>query len=212
IVINSSDTAKFESKMNSAIEKFMEKYSDNYPDAVYAYEEIDVPSQVLAKTDSDNIVSLMYTVLNGVYNKDDDGNVVAITNIGEISLKDGKLNINISAMSSSQEYLDEITDSYRTISGLCNVKYECMEEYDIYNGAGIAANDELFAAFKTSFMNFTGDSEMNDENAVEFTPLTILAKKNEKMPMLYLGITEKNKEKYAGSIVTFLDMGVAEES
>ena len=212
IVINSSDTAKFESKMNSAIEKFMEKYSDNYPDAVYAYEEIDVPSQVLAKTDSDNIVSLMYTVLNGVYNKDDDGNVVAITNIGEISLKDGKLNINISAMSSSQEYLDEITDSYRTISGLCNVKYECMEEYDIYDGAGIAANDELFAAFKTSFMNFTGDSEMNDENAVEFTPLTILAKKNEKMPMLYLGITEKTKEKYAGSIVTFLDKGVAEES
>ena len=52
----------------------------------------------------------------------------------------------------------------------------------------------------------------NDENAVEFTPLTILAKKNEKMPMLYLGITEKTKEKYAGSIVTFLDMGVAEES
>ena len=60
-------------------------------------------------------------------------------------------------------------------------------------------------------MEFTGDSEMKIESAVEFTPLTLLTEKNSKMPMLYLGVTEKTKEKFAGSLVTFMDMGDAED-
>ena len=211
IVVNSSDASKFESKMDSAIEKFMDKYSDDYPEIDYTYKETDIPSKVLTKEETDNIVSLMYTALNGVYNKDDDGNVVAITNIGKISSKNGTLRINVGIMSYIEEYLDEISESYRTISGLCNVKYKCTEEHDIYNGEGISVNDEILAAFETSFMEFTGDSEMKIESAVEFTPLTLLTEKNSKMPMLYLGVTEKTKEKFAGSLVTFMDMGDAED-
>ena len=211
IVVNSSDASKFESKMDSAIEKFMDKYSDDYPEIDYTYKETDIPSKVLTKEETDNIVSLMYTALNGVYNKDDDGNVVAITNIGKISSKNGTLRINVGIMSYIEEFLDEISESYRTISGLCNVKYKCTEEHDIYNGEGISVNDEILAAFETSFMEFTGDSEMKIESAVEFTPLTLLTEKNSKMPMLYLGVTEKTKEKFAGSLVTFMDMGDAED-
>ena len=127
IVVNSSDASKFESKMDSAIEKFMDKYSDDYPEIDYTYKETDIPSKVLTKEETDNIVSLMYTALNGVYNKDDDGNVVAITNIGKISSKNGTLRINVGIMSYIEEFLDEISESYRTISGLCNVKYKCTE-------------------------------------------------------------------------------------
>ena len=211
LVINSSDTSKFESKMDSAIEKFMEKYSDDYPEIEYTYEETDMPSLVLTKEETDNIVSLMYTAINGVYNKDDDGNVLAITNIGKISSKDEMLRIQVSAMSCDEEYMYEIADSYRTISGLCNVKFNCTEERDIYNGQGRSENDELLTVFESTFKEFTGDSEMKVENVVEFTPLTILSNKNDKMAVLYMGVTEKTKEKYAGTLVTFLDKGISEE-
>ena len=211
LVINSSDSSKFESKMDRAIEKFMEKYSEDYPEIEYTYEETDLPSTVLTRDETDNIVSLMYTALNGVYNKDDDGNVVAITNIGRISSKDQKLKINVSAMSCSKEFLDEITDSYRTICGLCDVKYKCVEKYNIYNGEGLGKNVAFLKKFEEAFLDFTGSSEMKVEKTVEFTPLTILAEKNESMPMLYLGVTEKTKEKYAGSLVTFMDMGAEDE-
>ena len=106
--------------------------------------------------------------------------------------------------------MDEISDSYRTISGLCNVKYKCTEKYDVYNGEGKPENDELLTAFESAFKEFTGDSEMKVEDVVEFTPLTILSGKNEKMAMLFMGVTEKTKEKYAGTLVTFLDMGISE--
>ena len=211
LVINSSDTSKFESKMNNAIEKFMDKYSEDYPEIEYTYEETDMPSRVFTKDETDNLVSLMYTALNGVYNKDDDGNVVAITNMGKISSKDGMLRIKVAAMSCSTEYMDEISDSYRTISGLCNVKYKCTEKYDVYNGEGKPENDELLTAFESAFKEYTGDSEMKVEDVVEFTPLTILSGKNEKMAMLFMGVTEKTKEKYAGTLVTFLYMGISEE-
>ena len=211
LVINSSDSSKFESKMDRAIEKFMEKYSEDYPEIEYTYEETDLPSTVLTRDETDNIVSLMYTALNGVYNKDDDGNVVAITNIGRISSKDEQLKINVSAMSCSKEFLDEITDSYRTICGLCDVKYKCVEKYNIYNGEGLGKNVVFLKMFEEAFLDFTGSSEMKVEKTVEFTPLTILAEKNESMPMLYLGVTEKTKEKYAGSLVTFMDMGAEDE-
>lgn len=211
LVINSSDSSKFECKMDKAVEKFMEKYSEDYPEIEYTYEETDLPSTVLTRDETDNIVSLMYTALNGVYNKDDDGNVVAITNIGRISSKDQKLKINVSAMSCSKEFLDEITDSYRTICGLCDVKYKCVEKYNIYNGEGLGKNVAFLKKFEEAFLDFTGSSEMKVEKAVEFTPLTILAEKNENMSMLYLGVTENTKEKYAGSLVTFMDMGAEDE-
>lgn len=211
LVINSSDSSKFESKMDSAIKKFMDKYSDDYPEIEYSYEETDLPSRVLTKDEADNIVSLMYTVLNGVYNKDDDGSVVAITNIGKISLKNGMLKISIAAMSCSNEFIDEITESYRTISGLCDVNYDCVKKYDIYNGEGLGKNVVLMKDFEDSFKCFTKDSEIKVEKAVEFTPLSILAHKNENMPMMYLGVTEKTKEKFAGSLITFMNMGASEE-
>lgn len=211
LVINSSDSSKFESKMDNAIEKFMDKYSEDYPDIEYTYEETDLPSAVLTREETDNIVSLMYTALNGVYNKDDDGNVVAITNIGKISSKNGQLKIKVSAMSCSNEFLDEITESYRTICGLCDVKYKCVKKYNMYNGEGLGKNVALLKKFEDTFLGFTGSSEMKVEKTVEFTPLTILAEKNESMPMLYLGVTENTKEKYAGSLVTFMDMGAEVE-
>ena len=211
LVINSSDASKFESKLDNAIEKFMDKYSENFPEIEYTYEETDMPSKVLTRDETDNIVSLMYTALNGVYNKDDDGNVVAVTNIGKISSKNAKLKIEVAAMSCIKEFLDEISDSYQTISGLCNVKYRCVEDYPIYNGEGLGKNVAFLKKFEEAFLDFTGSSEMKVEKTVEFTPLTILSEKNENMPMLYLGVTENTKEKYAGSLVTFMDMGAEDE-
>lgn len=211
IVINSSDASKFEDKMDKAIEKFMDKYSEDYPEIEYTYEETDMPSNVLTKNETDNIVSLMYTALNGVYNKDDDGNVVAVTNIGKISSKDGMLKIAVAAMSYSSEYLEEITESYRTISGLCNVNYDCTEKKGIYNGDGLGKNVAMMKSFEKAFADFTDGSELKNQKAVEYTPLTVLAEKNENMSLMYIGVTEKTKEKYAGSLVTFMDMGAEDE-
>ncbi len=203
VVINSADDEKFISKMDRAIEKYLEKYAFDYPNITYTYEEVDVPSKVFTKKETENIVSLMYTAMNGVYYKDDDGNIVAVTNIGEISTKKSKLSISISAMSSSAELLDEIREAYRTIAGLCDVKSKTTKSYDVYAGGGKTA--VLLDEFEASFMDYTGDSKMIVEEAYESTPCSVFAEEKEGLSMLYFGVTEKTKEKFAGSIITFLN-------
>ena len=60
------------------------------------------------------------------------------------------------------------------------------------------------------FKEFTGDNSMKTADVVEVTPCSLLQEKNSSMPILYCGITSKTSEKFAGSIITFLDNGPLE--
>lgn len=203
LVINSADEEKFISKMDKAIEKFNEKYQDAFPDISYTYEEVDVPEKVLTKKESENIISLLYTAPSGVYYKDDDGNILAVTNIGKISTKNSKLSIKACIMSCSADILDELHDSYQTIAGLCNVKIQSVNEYGIFSGGGASA--ALLSSFEEAFISYTDDSKMVIEDAFETTACNVFCEKNSSMAMLYCGISDKTKEKFAGSLITYLD-------
>ena len=65
--------------MDKALDRFYDKYAEQYPEVSYTYEEVEPPKRVLATEDAENIVSLLYTAFNGTYYKDDDGNVIALT-------------------------------------------------------------------------------------------------------------------------------------
>ena len=203
VVISSSDEEKFCTRMDKAIEKFDDKYAGDYPEISYTYKEAELPNTVFTKKETENIVSLMYTALNGVYYKDDDGNVTAVTNIGKIRAKGSSLSILVSAMSSSADLLIEICDAYKTIAGLCDVKSCTVNSYSVYSGGG--KTSALLDQFESSFLAFTGDSEMIVEDAVETTPCSVFCDRDSGMAMLYCGITDKTKEKFAGSLITFLD-------
>lgn len=209
IVINSADEEKFITKMDKAIEKFNEKYSEAFPDITYSYEEIDVPRKVFTKKETENIISLLYTAPSGVYYKDDDGNIVSVTNIGKISTKDSQLSIEGCLMSSSADIKDELHDLYRTIAGLCNVKIHTEIDYGIFSGGGTSS--ALLNRFEDAFITYTNDSKMIVEAAFETTACNILYERNSSMAMIYCGITEKTKEKFAGSLITYLGISDTEK-
>ena len=209
VVVSDSDVDKFQANMDNFIEKFYDKYTEDYPDITYTYEEVDLPSNVLKKDYVDNLVSFLYTAFDGVYYKNDDGNVVALTNIGQISSKNSRLQIEIAAASYDITVLDEISEAYETICGLSDLNYKCQDEYPIFSGEEAAA--DFLTAFEEAFTQFTGDSSMNQEGVAEFTPCTIIHEKNNRVPILYCGVTENTKHKFSGAIVTYLDQSPEEE-
>ncbi|MDY3238844.1 MAG: hypothetical protein SOW80_01830 [Anaerovoracaceae bacterium] len=214
VVINDSDTEKFQRKMENSIEKIYDKYHEDYPEIEYTYEEVDLPSHVLDTGDTDNLVSLMYTIFDGIYQRDDEGVITAITNIGKISCKDNLLKIQVSAMSSDQTLLDEICESYETICGLCDVKFKIKKEYPVFyglTGRPTGTTEALLDSFEEAFKEFTGDDSMKVEDTAVLTPCTFLRQKNENLTILYCGVTEKTIHKFAGSLVTWLDQGEEEE-
>lgn len=214
VVINDVDTEKLQSKMNNSIGKVYDMYQDDYPDLEYTCEETELPSRVLNSSDTDNLVSLMYTAFDGIYQRDYNGVITSLTNIGRISCKDSHLNIRISAMASDQVLLEEICESYETICGLCDVRYKVKEEYPVFDGLSGGAADTtqaLLDSFEEAFLEFTGDGSMKQEPNALLSPCTFLKQKNENLSILFLGVTEKVKHKYSGAIVTWLDQGTEEE-
>lgn len=209
VVINQSDVEKFTRRMDNAIEKFYDRYQEDYPQIEYTYTETKLPKRVIADEDTDNLVSLMYTAIDGVYQRSDEGNVMALTNIGKISCADHRLRINVDAMSDNAQMMEEIEDSYETICGLCDVTYRRTTRYPIFDSTDASAS--LLQEFETAFLDFTGDREMLCENTVEFTPCALLQQKEQDLPMLYCAITENTKHKFSGALVTYLDRSSEEE-
>ncbi len=211
VVINDSDTAKFERKLNSSIEKIQEKYGEDYPELEYIYEEVDLPSKVIAKDDTDNLVSLMYTSFNGVYNRNEEGTITALTNIGRLSTKDSRLTIDVAVMCSDEDMMQEISDAYETICGLCDVTYKVKTSYPVYNGSQMAQTEELLASFEEAFFSFTNDDALVKEDTAVLTNCTFIHEEKKDLPLLFCGVTPKTKHEIAGALITWLDQGEQEE-
>ena len=204
VVINESDTAKFEKKLNNSIDKFYEKYHEDYPEIEYTYEETGLPSKVIEGDDTDNLVSLMYTAFNGVYNRDDEGTIIALANIGKLSTKNGRLKIDTAVMCCDESIMDEISEVYETICGLCDMKFEIRENIPIYNGAENEMTLELVETFRNAYTEFTGKSVVEESTAI-LTSCSSIHESNPEIPILFCGITSKAKQNIAGSIITWLD-------
>ena len=70
IVVNEDSSEKLERNLQNAIDKFTDKYSEDYPDLQYTFEVVDTPSKVIKTEDAESIVSLLYTATDGVHYKD----------------------------------------------------------------------------------------------------------------------------------------------
>ena len=203
VVINDSDTEKFEKKLNNSINKLYEKYKEQYPSLEYTYEETDLPSKVIAEEDTDNLISLMYTSFNGVYNRNNEGTITALTNIGKLSTKDSHLSIDVAVMCSDPSMLQEISETYQTICGLCDVTFTVSETYPVYDGS--TSSLELLTAFEDSYLKFTGDGNMVKENTAVLTNCTFIHEADASLPILFCSVTEKSKHKLTGSVLEWLD-------
>jgi len=208
IVVNKDAADKLEKNLESSVEKFYDKYSDDYPDAQYTFEVVETPSKVISTEDTESIVSLLYTAINGVHYKDDEGEIASIANIGFISTENSSLKIEVGTSSYSDELTDEILNAYQTISALTDVDYSSTE-----TSAPFHANEKgeiLAEEFSKSYNNYKSIG-IDSINLAEWTPALAVSLKNEDMPVIVFGVTEKTKDNFAGGLITYLQIPAEEE-
>lgn len=205
IVVNSDQAQKLESNLDRAIEKFYDKYSNDYPDLSYTYEVVDTPSRVISTENSESIVSLLYTAISGVHYKDDNGEIASIANIGYISTENETLNIEVAASSYSDELIEEITTAYQTISALTDVTYTLAEEMTPFHAS--EAGEALAEEFLQSYSDYQS-TNLSNINIAEWTPASIINSKNSDMPVIVFGVTEKTMDNFAGGLITFFNASV----
>lgn len=124
IVLQENDVESFTSRFEKSYERVEEYYEDLEEPFLYTMEETDLPEKVISKEDTGNIVSLMYTIINGTYLRSEEKEVMAVSNIGKVSTKNHKFSLQLNAKSLENNLMDEMHTIIKTTCGLCDIHYK----------------------------------------------------------------------------------------
>lgn len=200
IVIDEDYIEKFEKRMATAMETFNDKY-EKYG-AVYEYKEVKVPKSVLSNDDMNKLISILYTLVDGVYERDEEDNILSITNIGAIKCQDDTCTIYASGNSLTAKGLNQIDLSYTTICGLSDIEYNktaAQEGWSIKKPEENPFVQEVSSAFKEY-----SDGTMHYRDNIAATNCSYIYQKNPNCNLMNITVNWKRIEKYAGTLVTFM--------
>ena len=164
IVLHENDVESFTKKFNKSLENTEKAYEDANDEEVqltYTMEAVDLPSIVISKEDTENIVSLMYTMINGNFIRDEETDqVMAVSNIGSVSTEDGIFTLDINAKSLEESIMDDIHTTVATICGLCDIEYHEVSSAPAWtnsSGSAMAAtlSDTMEVDLSCSMENMT---------------------------------------------------------
>lgn len=200
IVIDENDYEKFEKRITTAIDNFNDKY-ERYG-ATYAYEETEVPESVLSTDDMNKLISILYTLIDGVYERDEDDNIISITNIGAIECADDTCTVSASGNSITEIGLNQLDLSYTTICGLSELEFEktsSQEGWSIEKPEEDPFVQEVAAVFKEY-----SDGTMEYRDNIAVTNCSYIHDMNPDCDLMSISVNYKRIAKYAGTLVTFM--------
>ncbi|MGF6375495.1 dipeptidase D [Clostridiales Family XIII bacterium PM5-7] len=208
VVIDENDSLKFENKLNDTIERFNDDFLEDYPDATFTFTETPLPEKVLSEEYTNEFISLLYTLLDGVYYTDEEDNLISITSIG--SIKNTKNSYSISAVGNSLTELNMklIDTDYETICGLSDVDYQKTDWQKVWNSnCDSDFAKELIAAFD----EYSG-SDLDFKDSVPATNASYIFRKNEQCNIVNITLNEEKIERYTGAILIFMINQAHEET
>lgn len=136
IMVNQNNEAKLQSRFATSLENFTDKYSDDFPELSYTLSPVSPPAEVIQSDDAANLLSLLYTTINGVYKtseEDGEGTTLAVANIGKLSTSSKIMKINILARSVDETLLKEMTESYHATAFLSDAAFRTVSQTESWS-------------------------------------------------------------------------------
>lgn len=187
VVIDDNDISSFEKKFKSSYNNMKKKFEELEDNFVYTFTATDMPDYVISNETSDNIISLMYTLKTGKYRpaeedtedsieddsdekSKDDKEIYALAEISSVSTKDGKFKLTTSFKGTDEGIINELSQVYLTISGLCDIDYNKAKNYVTWP---TKSNTEL----ANHFIEALGAEETVFDSKLESSECDVLAAK-----------------------------------
>ena len=129
ILINESDQKKMQKIVDDAMEAFRGSYGDVEKSYSFTFQEAQMPDKVVSFEDNGSIISFIYGIINGVQSmsKTYEDVVESATNLGMVSTASGNFVCEVSAGSTSDVGLYEITNAHEAISKMSGLEYTYKE-------------------------------------------------------------------------------------
>ena len=125
IIINESDQKKMQKIIDDAMNAFKDSYGEVEKDYSFTYQEALMPDKVVSFDNNGSIISFIYGIINGIQSTSQTYNniVESWTNLGLVSTSSGNFVCQVSASSTTEIGLYEITNAHEAISSMSNLKY-----------------------------------------------------------------------------------------
>lgn len=129
IIINESDRKKMQGVVDDAMEAFKDSFGDVEENYTFTYQETEMPDKVVSFEDNGSIISFIYCIIDGVQSISEtyEGVVESASNLGMVSTATGDFLAQVSAASTSDVGLYQITTAHEEISSMSNLNYTYHE-------------------------------------------------------------------------------------
>jgi hypothetical protein len=119
--------------VESAQEKFNDAYAGVEENYAYTLTEVPKPEMVLNLESTNRIVSLLYTLDNGIILRDEETNdILTVSNIGQISTMENEFQLLICGRSLSTYDLFQLSETFDIIASLSEVEHELLDETPLW--------------------------------------------------------------------------------
>jgi dipeptidase D len=190
IIINESDQKKMQDVVDDAMNSFKDAYGDVEKNYSFTYQQTQMPDKVVSFEDNGSIISFIYGILDGVQKMSENYKdvVESASNLGMVSTATGNFIAQVSAASTSDVGLYEITTAHEAISSMSNLKYTY---YDGVPRWPDHPDSVLYSSIQESYDKLYGD-KLTD--SIVHYPLECgwFAKKNPKLQIVSIGAGIKN--------------------
>lgn len=200
LVVPDEYLEKVQTRVQYVTDKWNERYLEDYPDLTITCEEVSMPAQVLTAESQNTFVSAMYTLIDGVYARDEEDNVLSITNMGTVSMTEEQLTINIASCCLTEESMLEVDQALQTICGLSTITYEKTDVLPSWTGNPKSA---FALACQEAFLQFT-EKELTFDSVVKINGIGYVAQANPDVNLVLVAINDNQLEKDTGTIITYL--------
>ncbi len=192
IIINESDQKKMQDVVDDAMNSFKDAYGDVEKNYSFTYQQTQMPDKVVSFEDNGSIISFIYGILDGVQKMSEsyEDVVESASNLGMVSTATGSFLAQVSAGSTSDVGLYEITTAHEAISSMSNLKYTY---YDGVPRWPDHPDSVLYSSIQESFDLLYGD-KLTDSIVHYPRECGWFARKNPKLQIVSIGVGIKNPD------------------
>lgn len=205
VVIDSNDVEPFTRRFNNSYENIKDRFDELDGHFVYTMTETSMPSSVISNSYSDNIISLMYTIQTGVYLQDEDsGRIIAASDISSINTSGGDLRVTINSRSLDESVLSEMSQSFATTSGLCDIAYSASDTSRVWT----SNSESDLADFFLQALSF---DESDTTSVVASSDIDIFTSKARGLNAISYTFNNDNREAAMLNMLHFIESRVSQD-
>ena len=193
IVIPATSVNSLEKRFETSHKRFEKKYGEIEPDAEYTLTEVEKPAGVLSDSAKDDIINLIYMFETGS-KQDKNGNTVSSSNIGAVSVKDGRFTAKIALEDIRKEELSDMQLSLETSCGLCHMKCSTVSK------------NEPWITYENSYLvtKLSDLCSAEPKSTIVQNENTVFKKRNKKLPLVSFGVNKSSSKRSIKVITKFL--------